>query len=231
MLITPPAVGHSQRCLPKHADEQQHEDRQAESAPVDKSARGGEETCRRNYAADHKHSEVAGETLRVGGAQLLIKDGGSFSSGGDLLSSHVAGAVSGDEFSQVVAVVAIAAKGLGVEQSLDATVGTDSIGIVIIVPRRSTHVGVPAPAEQNCRGCAYSRSSNAERPSPAPKSPARHVESSEPSPAFLPSLNCMRRPTTIILEITGTCRAPGGVGHYLGLHVHGLEGTVSPPIR
>ena len=85
---------------------------------------------------------------------------------------HAAGAVSGNEFSQVVAVRAIAAKRLGVKQSLDATVGTNSIGILIIVPRRPTHVAVPAPAEEDNRGGAYSRSGNAERPSPAPKSPA-----------------------------------------------------------
>lgn len=88
------------------------------------------------------------------------------------MSSLVAGAVSGNEFSQVVAVVAIAAKGLRVEQSFDATVGTHPIGIVIIVPRWPTHVGVPAPAEQDRRGCAYSSSGDAERPSPTPKSRA-----------------------------------------------------------
>ena len=86
--------------------------------------------------------------------------------------SHAAGAVAGNEFSQVVAVRAVAAKRLGVKRSLDATVGTDSIGIMIIVLRRPTHVGVPAPAEEHHRGGAYSRSGEAERPSPAPKSPA-----------------------------------------------------------
>src|ERR1035438_5977374 len=35
LLITPPAIGHSQRYFPKHADEENHEDCQTESAPVD----------------------------------------------------------------------------------------------------------------------------------------------------------------------------------------------------
>ena len=86
-------------------------------------------------------------------------------SGGDLLSSHAAGTVSGNEFSQVIAIWAIAAKRLGVKQSLDATVGTYSIGIVIIVPRRPTQwvcqhprrrttAAVPTPAAAMLRGQA-----------------------------------------------------------------------------
>ena len=84
-----------------------------------------------------------------------------FASGSDLLLFHTAGAVSGNELVQVVAVRTIAAKRLGVKQSLDATVGTYAIGIVIIVPRRPTHVGMPAPAEEDHGRGAYSRSGNA----------------------------------------------------------------------
>jgi hypothetical protein len=67
------------------------------------------------------------------------------------LLSHAAGAVSSDEFVQIIAVWPITAKRLGVEQSLDATVGTDSIRILVIESRRPTHVPVPAPAEEGHR--------------------------------------------------------------------------------
>lgn len=95
-------------------------------------------------------------------------------SGGVVLLLPAAGAVSRNEISQVVAVRAIATKRLGIKQSLDATIGTDPIGIVVIVPGRPTHVGVPAPAGKDHRGGTYSGGGNAERPSPTPKSSACH---------------------------------------------------------
>lgn len=84
--------------------------------------------------------------------------------------SHAAG--TGDEFSQVITMRAIAARRLGSNSGLMPQSVTESIGILIIVPRRPAHMVVPAPAAEDHRGCAYSRKGNAERPSPAPESPA-----------------------------------------------------------
>jgi len=99
------------------------------------------------------------------------------------LFSNAAGAVPSDEFVQVIAIWPIIAKRLGIKQSLDAAVGTDSIAILVIVSRRPTPVSVPAPAhEDRCSG-AYSRSGNADWPGPAPKSPLLDVR--HPTPACL----------------------------------------------
>ena len=66
---------------------------------------------------------------------------------------HAAGVISSDELVQVIAVWPTIAKRFRVEQSLDATVGTDSIRILGVIPHRPTHLSVPAPAEEcHCGG-------------------------------------------------------------------------------
>jgi len=65
------------------------------------------------------------------------------------LPSRAACAVSDKEFVQIIAVRPITAKRLGIEQSLDATLSTDSIGILVVVSRRPAHMSVPAAAEED----------------------------------------------------------------------------------
>ena len=91
------------------------------------------------------------------------------------MSFHATGTVSSDEFFQLVTVWSISPKGLVVEESLDATLRTDSIGIVIVVPGWPTHMRVPTPTEKNHRSGPYPGGRNAKRPSPTPKGSARHV--------------------------------------------------------
>ena len=63
LLVAPPAVGDGEGGLPEHADEQDHEQRKREGAPVDEAARGGKEGDRWDEAADDEDGEVFGEAI------------------------------------------------------------------------------------------------------------------------------------------------------------------------
>jgi len=70
----------------------------------------------------------------------------------DLLMFAAAGAVARNQLAQVIAVRSIPAKCIGIKQPLDAAIGADPIGVMLVVLQWPTHVAVPAASEKNRGG-------------------------------------------------------------------------------
>src|SRR5581483_4771872 len=75
MLVAPPLVGYGEGCLPEKADQQDHENGQAEGSPVDVSSRRFEQACRWNRPSDDENCEIVGITLRRERKDLLVGEG------------------------------------------------------------------------------------------------------------------------------------------------------------